>query len=163
DNYQFFVNGNPIGGMSTNNTFTSSTLSNLDEVTFIGSSNTTLCNQDYNDFITMNIIETPVISANSSFTFCEGDSVVLISNAPYGNQWYLDGSPITGATDTFYVAYDTGIYSLEVTGGGTGQVWSFGVNTNGKFGNGNNINNSEPTTTLTIPSLDEISSGDKFI
>lgn len=163
DNYQFFVNGNPIGGMSTNNTFTSSTLSNLDEVTFIGSSNTTLCNQDYNDFITINIIETPVISANTSYTFCEGDSVVLISNAPYGNQWYLDGNIITGATDTFYVAHNTGTYSLEVTGGGTGQVWSFGVNANGKFGNGNNINDSEPTTTLPIDPLDEISSGEKFV
>lgn len=163
DNYQFFLNGTPTGGMSPTNTFTSSALSDLDEITFIGASNTTLCNQNYNDFITMNVIDEPVISANTSYTFCEGDSVVLISNAPYGNQWYLDGNIITGATDTFYVAYNTGVYSLQVTGGGTGQVWSFGVNANGKFGNGNNINNSEPTTTLPLPPLDEISSGDKFV
>jgi len=163
DNYQFFLNGTPTGAMSTTNTFTSSTLTDLDEITFIGASNTTLCNQNYNDFITMSVIDEPVISANSSYTFCEGDSVVLISNAPYGNQWYLDGNIIAGATDTFYVAYNTGVYSLEVTGGGTGQVWSFGVNANGKFGNGNNINNSEPTTTLPIDPLDEISSGDKFV
>lgn len=163
DSYQFFVNGASTGGMSATNTFTSSTLSDLDEVTFVGASNTTLCNQNYNDFITMNVVAEPVISANSSYTFCEGDSVILISNAPYGNQWYLDGSIITGATDTFYVAYITGTYSLEVTGGGTGQAWSFGVNSNGKFGNGNNINNAEPTTTLPIDPLDEIATGEKFV
>lgn len=163
DNYQFFLNGTPTGGMSATNTFTSSTLADLDEITFIGASNTTLCNQNYNDFITMNVVNEPVISANSSYTFCEGDSVVLISNAPYGNQWYLNGNIITGATDTFYIAYNTGVYSLEVNGGGTGQVWSFGANSNGKFGNGNNINNSEPTTTMPIDPLNEISSGDKFV
>lgn len=162
DTYEFFVNGNSQGAASATNTFTS-TLNDLDEVTFIGNNNTTLCAQDFNDFITMNVIDEPAISANTSYTFCEGDSVVLLSNASIGNQWYLDGNSIAGATDTFYVAYNTGVYSLEVNGGGNGETWSFGVNAGGTFGDGTNINNAEPTTTLPIDPLDEISSGANFV
>ena len=110
----------------------------------------------------MNVMDEPAISAITSYTFCEGDSVVLLSNSPYGNQWYLDGNPIVGATETSYTAYNTGLYSLEIMAGGNGETWSFGVNAGGTFGDGTNINNFEPTMTLPIDPLDEISSGANF-
>ncbi len=162
DTYEFFVNGISQGPASATNTFTT-TASNLDEITFIGNNNTTLCAQDYNDFITMNVLDDPTISALSSYTFCEGDSVVLFSNSPYGNQWYLDGNPIAGATDTSYTVYNSGLYSLEIMAGGNGEIWSFGVNSGGTFGDGTNINSAEPTNTLPIDPLDEISSGANFV
>lgn len=39
----------------------------------------------------------------------------LFSNAPMGNQWYLDGNPISGATNSYYVPAAEGNYSVVVT------------------------------------------------
>lgn len=161
--YQFFVNGVSQGAMSATNTFTTSSLNDLDQVTFTAFNPGTGCTQQYGEFITMNIIEEPLISTTTSTQFCEGDSVILYSNAPYGNQWILDGNPIAGVTDTSYVVYGTGAYSLEVTGGGNGDVWSFGSNPTGNFGNGDNINYSDPTMAITAQTFDELSSGYQFV
>jgi membrane carboxypeptidase/penicillin-binding protein PbpC len=48
-------------------------------------------------------------------TFCDGDSVTLTSNSASGNQWYLDGNPIAGATNQTYVANASGNYTDQVT------------------------------------------------
>jgi len=163
DQYEFFVNGLSQGALSATNTFVSSTISDNDEVSFSGFNATTVCTQPYQDYILMNVIDAPLVSAQSATTFCEGDSVVLLSNSPYGNQWYLDGNPIAGATDSVYVAYTSGDYSLDITSGGTGDVWSFGQNANGNFGDGNNLNNPDPTAALTTVEFDELSSGYEFV
>ncbi|MSQ79673.1 MAG: T9SS type A sorting domain-containing protein, partial [Flavobacteriaceae bacterium] len=39
----------------------------------------------------------------------------LSSNAKYGNQWIYNGTPITGAKDTFYDATQSGGYKVETT------------------------------------------------
>ncbi len=57
--------------------------------------------------ITVNPIpETPVISANGS---------LLTSSAAAGNQWYLNGVLIPGATGVTYTALESGLYSCVVT------------------------------------------------
>jgi len=38
----------------------------------------------------------------------------LISNSPFGNQWYLDGNPIDGATKQSYVISEDGDYYVEI-------------------------------------------------
>lgn len=38
----------------------------------------------------------------------------LTSNSPFGNQWYLDGNPIDGATKQSYVIVEDGNYYVEV-------------------------------------------------
>jgi alpha-tubulin suppressor-like RCC1 family protein len=163
DEYEFFVNGVSTGAMSTTNVYSSSTLNDLDEVTFTGYSTTTLCFQDFVDYVIMNVIDEPTITPPSPIDFCDGDSVILMSNLPYGNQWFVDGSPIASATDTSYVAYTPGSYTLEVNSGGLGDVWSFGANATGTFGSGDNINSSEPTKAVTVTQFDEISSGADFL
>jgi alpha-tubulin suppressor-like RCC1 family protein len=163
DQYEFFLNGVSQGALSATNTYTSSTLSDLDEVTFVGYNNTTTCTQPFEDYILMNVLASPSIAPQSAVDFCEGDSVVLVSNMGYGNQWYVDGNPIPGATDTSYVAYTSGAYSLETTSGGTGDVWSFGQNATGSFGSGNNFNNSEPTVAATTEQFNQLSSGFDFV
>jgi len=42
---------------------------------------------------------------------------VLTSDATSGNQWYLDGNPINGATDQNYTAVQNGDYHVVVTDG----------------------------------------------
>ncbi len=161
--YQFYLNGVAQGAMSPTATFSSSSLNDNDQVTFTAYSNATLCTQALNDYISINVLTGPSITASTSPDFCEGDSVILTSSQAYGNQWYLNGNPITGATDTSYVVYASGDYGLESTLGGTGQVWSFGWNASGAFGSGTNLNNPNPTQALTATTFDEISSGANFV
>lgn len=163
DLYRFVLNGVVQGTTSAVNSVTFSNLNDLDEITFVGESNSTLCVQNHIGFIIMNVMQTPVIYANSSYDFCDGDSVVLISNSSYGNQWLLNGNPIVGATDTFYVAYQQGVYSLEVTHGGNGSIWSFGGNAGGTFGNGTNFNSPVPTKAEITQSFIGLSSGYDFV
>jgi len=163
DEYEFFVNGASIGAMSTTNTYSSSTLNDLDEITYSGLSNTTSCLQVYDDYIIMNVLPTPSYTALSSTTFCQGDSVQLLSNSNSGNQWLLNGSPIANETDSILTVSTAGDYSLEVSSGGNGDLWSFGMNATGTFGNGNNLNNAEPTPSNSPILLDEISSGADFV
>lgn len=163
DEYEFLLNAGVVSPMSANNTFTSSNIQDLDEITFVGFNNTTQCTQKYDDYILMNVPDAPEIAPLSGTTFCEGDSVILLSNGTYGNQWFLDGQPIAGATDTQYVAYASGTYSLDITSGGMGDVWSFGQNATGSFGNGNNFNSSDPSAAITSVQFDEISAGEGFV
>jgi len=163
DNYEFFLNGTSTGAMSPTNTFTSSTLSDLDEVTFTATNNSTGCTQDLNDVIIMNVIDQPFVTALSATDFCEGDSVILVSPVSFGNQWYLNGAPIAGATDTSYVAFTSGVYSLEVASGGNGAVWSFGQNASGALGNGLNFNSADPVPASTSEAFDELTSGYEFV
>lgn len=163
DQYEFFLNGTSTGPMSATNTYTTSLITDNDEVTFTAYNTTTMCTQPYEDYILMNVIDEPTITPLSATDFCEGDSVVLTSNSSYGNQWYVDGTPIAGATDTSYVAYTSGAYSLGTISGGQGDVWSFGHNADGTFGDGGNIDNADPTAAVQTQQFDEITSGYGFV
>ena len=163
DQYQFFMNGIPQGTMGAANTFSSSTLTDTDQVTFSSLSNATGCTQAYGDYMIMFVTPEPTITALSSLDFCEGDSVILVSNLPDHNQWYLDGTAIAGATDTSYTVTTSGSYSLDATSGGDGDVWSFGYNAYGNLGDGTNLDNSEPTLANTTEQFDELASGNYFV
>jgi alpha-tubulin suppressor-like RCC1 family protein len=163
DLYMFYVNGTSQGALSPTATFTSSNLTNLDEVTYTGYSTSTMCTQLYQDYIVMNVLDQPVVTPLSSLTICAGDSVILVINYAYGNQWYLDGNPIVGATDTSFVAFTSGAYSLESTVGGNGTMWSFGLNAQGMFADSSNLNSTEPTLAQTTQVFDEVSSGEGFM
>lgn len=57
---------------------------------------------------TINYVDAPTISISGN---------VLTSSASTGNQWYLDGTPIDGATGQTYEASKSGVYRLVVTSG----------------------------------------------
>jgi uncharacterized delta-60 repeat protein len=60
----------------------------------------------------------PVISAGGATTFCGGENVLLSSNAPSGNQWYKDGTPIAGATAATLNVMTAGTYTTKLLSGG---------------------------------------------
>lgn len=60
----------------------------------------------------------PVISALGATAFCEGDSVKLSSSYATGNQWLLNGNPITDSTAQILTVRTTGVYSVVTTIGG---------------------------------------------
>jgi gliding motility-associated-like protein/uncharacterized repeat protein (TIGR01451 family) len=64
---------------------------------------------------------TPTVSAGvAPTTFCIGGSVTLTSSSATGNQWYKDGSILTGETGQTYVANASGDYTIVVTNTTTG-------------------------------------------
>lgn len=59
-------------------------------------------------------LTTPTISPREQQTLCNG-GITLTSSSPSGNQWYLNGSAIAGASGKQYVATTPGSYSVIVT------------------------------------------------
>ncbi|HET9823797.1 MAG TPA: T9SS type A sorting domain-containing protein, partial [Chitinophagaceae bacterium] len=55
-----------------------------------------------------------VITPRGTLTPCDGGSTKLAVNETGTVQWYNQGTPITGATDTVYIAYTSGSYSVTV-------------------------------------------------
>ena len=110
---QWFLNGNPIGG-ATNNTYIATangnytvTVTDANSCTSAASAATT---------VTVNPTPpTPTITPGGPTTFCQGNSVTLNSSAATGNQWYLNGNPIGGATNQNYVATASGNYTVVNT------------------------------------------------
>ncbi|MDG1841035.1 MAG: T9SS type A sorting domain-containing protein [Crocinitomicaceae bacterium] len=163
DLYEFFVNGISVSNQSSQSDYSSSTLNNLDEITYTAYSNSTSCLQENDDFISISVIATPSFNVLPNTTFCEGDSVRLYSNSGLGNQWLLNGTPILSATDTTYTSYASGDYSLEVLIGGNGEVFSIGQNANGIFGAGNNLNSFSPIKSPYFSNFSSLSSGFDFM
>ncbi len=87
---------------------------------------------------------TPTITPGGPTTFCAGGSVTLTSSSPTGNQWYLDGNPIGGATAQQYDATASGSYMVTVTAGGCTSAPSAGTAVT--------VNPIPPTPVITAPS-----------
>jgi hypothetical protein len=66
----------------------------------------------------------PSITPIGPTTFCTGGSVILISSAATGNQWYLDGNPLSGVTAQFYAAGADGDYTVIATASGCSSAAS---------------------------------------
>lgn len=58
---------------------------------------------------------TPTISALGNTSFCSGAQLPLVSSQLSGNQWFLNGQPISGATSDTLYAVATGLYTVNVT------------------------------------------------
>jgi len=105
---QWFLNGNPIPG-ATNQTLTVSAAGNYTvQVTANGCTATSSVAS-----VSQNSIPTPTIAG--TLTFCTGGNTILTSSAASGNQWLLNGSPITGATNPTLTVTTAGNYSVIVT------------------------------------------------
>ncbi|HEX2832464.1 MAG TPA: IPT/TIG domain-containing protein, partial [Thermoanaerobaculia bacterium] len=112
---QWYLNGNPIGGATNQNYVATASGSYTVIVTASGcpsaSSAATV--------VTVNPTPaTPTITPGGPTAFCTGGSVTLTSSSASGNQWYLNGSPIGGATAQAYVASVAGDYTVIVTASG---------------------------------------------
>src|SRR5205807_9470953 len=66
----------------------------------------------------------PTIAHTTPTTFCPGGSVLLTSSSASGNQWFLNGNPIGGASGTTYSATASGNYTVVVTNNGCSSAAS---------------------------------------
>lgn len=59
----------------------------------------------------------PVISPVADTVVCQGQSILFTSSAAAGNQWYRNGSPVSGANNQTYLAEEAGTYYVINTQG----------------------------------------------
>src|SRR5258706_15568919 len=111
---QWYLNGNPIAG-ATNQAYIA-TASGDYTVTDMANGCTS-ASSSAATVIVNPLPATPTITPDGPTTFCEGGSVTLTSSNATGNQWYLNGNPIGGASDQTYPANASGDYTVVVTDG----------------------------------------------
>jgi hypothetical protein len=112
---QWYLNGNPIGG-ATNNTYSATASGSYTVKVTDGNNCTSAASSAI--VVTVNPLPaTPTITPGGPTTFCTGGSVTLTSSSGTGNQWYLNGNPIGGATNNTYIANASGSYTVRVTDG----------------------------------------------
>src|SRR5439155_15631577 len=86
---------------------------------------------------------TPTIAPGGATTFCQGGSVTLSSSSSTGNQWLLNGAPISGATSATYSATSSGNYTVQVTASGCPSLPSAATTVT--------VNANPGTPTFTVP------------
>ena len=93
-------------------------------------SNTTGCRDSVTQNITVNSLPAaPLISNTGSLTVCEPGTVTLNSSGTSGNQWYRNGTIISGATGSSYIANTSGAYTCVFTNtSGCGSIASNALN-----------------------------------
>jgi hypothetical protein len=112
---QWYLNSNPIGG-ATNTTYAATASGNYTVVV-----TTSGCSSAPSSATTVTVNPTPptpAITPGGPTAFCAGGSVTLASSGASGNQWFLNGNPIGGATNTTYAATASGSYTVTVTTSG---------------------------------------------
>ncbi|HKO54399.1 MAG TPA: hypothetical protein VJ276_00895, partial [Thermoanaerobaculia bacterium] len=109
---QWSLNGSPIGG-ATANTFNATATGNYTVV--VTASGCPSASSSPTGVTVNPTPATPTITPGGPTTFCTGGSVTLTSSAASGNQWYLDASPIGGATANTFNATVAGNYTIVVT------------------------------------------------
>lgn len=108
--YQWQLNGSNVGTSTT--MYTSSSFANGDVLTCSYTStcgSVTTVNSNSITMVVTALPATPTISVNG---------LVLTSSTTSGNQWYLNGIAITGATNQTYTCTANGMYTVVVTSGG---------------------------------------------
>lgn len=121
---QWFLNGNAISG-AVLSTYTTSTAGNYTlQVTANG------CVGGLSAPVAVTALPkpaTPSITTTDALTFCSGGNALLKSNSAAGNQWYRDGQPIAGATNTSYAVTASGTYTVVATVNGCSSSTSDGL------------------------------------
>src|SRR5205823_1937165 len=128
---QWYQNGSAVAG-ATSNSYGATASGNYTVKATDGNGCTSAASAAVS--VTVNPLPaTAVISAGGATTFCAGGSVLLTSSSASGNQWYLNGTAIAGATSNSYSATASGNYTVKVTDGngctsGTSAAVSVTVN-----------------------------------
>jgi gliding motility-associated-like protein len=115
--YQFFVNDSVQGPADTINTFTTTALNNHDQVYVIGSNS---CSSDTSDYMIIDVVTPPAVSAGQDTTITLGQSVMLQGTASGASALIYFWSPdsflsVTNTPNPVYSGPDTIRFELKVT------------------------------------------------
>ena len=121
--YQWQVNGVNVGTNSP--TYTTTTLTTGQVVTCILTSNLTGVTVSGSPATSAGI--TMVVTASPSTPVISPNGAILTSSSATGNQWYLNGVAISGATSQTYTTTQSGSYTVIVTTSGCVSATSAAV------------------------------------
>jgi len=134
--YQYYLNGNPIGTLSTNAFYQTDSLNNNDEITVTGSSFGCVDNSDTLIFNVISLPTTTLVS-NIGNTICQGDMVVLTANSATATnfEFYQNGNNLyNGPLNTYSINTLTSGDLITVIGSASGCSYTdnlvFTVNAN---------------------------------
>ena len=119
--YEWYKDGNIING-STGSSYSANQSGNYTVKVINGS-----CNATSNaTIVTINPNPLATITPQSTTTFCQGGSVILNGSTGigYNYEWYKDGNIINGANTNFYIANQSGSYTVKVIDGSCNLVSS---------------------------------------
>jgi hypothetical protein len=112
---QWYLDSNPIGG-ATNQGYVATASGN-----YTNTMTASDCSSEPSSAttVTVNPIPAmPTIAPAGETTLCSGGNVTLTSGNATGNQWYLDGNAVGGATNQQFIATAAGDYTVTVTTSG---------------------------------------------
>jgi len=162
DEYQFFVDGTPVQGPSTINTYSNGSLTDGQIITVEGTNFTTGCVQESFNSQLFVVLEVPTVNPPGPFTLCEGDSINLVSSYPTWNQWYESTTEISGENATNYYATTSGTYSVSISLGGQDEVWSVGENSLGQLGDSTWTPSISTLQTKGVADITQLDAGEYF-
>ncbi len=122
--YQWTVNGSNVGTSSTSYSY-NPTSGDIIGVTMTSSNTCVTSSTAVANPLTMVVNPSPAAATISQ------NANVLTSSSSTGNQWYLNGNLIAGATSQNYTATQNGTYTVVVTSGGCSSAASAGSVING--------------------------------
>jgi gliding motility-associated-like protein len=108
--YQWSLNGQAING-ATNQSYTATQAG-----VYTVAINNGVCTSTTLPF-TISVFNPVVTSANGVTSVCPGASVTLTATQGASYQWFLNGTPIAGATNQTFDATQAGTYSVSVNNG----------------------------------------------
>ncbi|MFN4123463.1 MAG: LamG-like jellyroll fold domain-containing protein [Flavobacteriales bacterium] len=143
--------GSPQGGNGGNLTFSSGTINQTTQFSFVATTNGTNCQQTLSPNLTIQFgpAAQPTITAGGPTTFCSGQNVELSIPATPGAtyQWRRNGNNV-GSSAPIFNATEAGTYTVDVinTCGTVSSVNSIVINISGTAPTAPTISASGPTT-----------------
>jgi len=122
-NYQWYKNGVAVALNGTSSCITADT-SKLGSYTLTATYGSG-CWSPQSNAVVVNTATAPVTpTISGAASTCNGQTVQLTSNSVTNNQWYKDGTLISGATNQVYTANASGTYTVAVTNACGGSATS---------------------------------------
>jgi hypothetical protein len=138
---QWSLDGNPIGG-ATNQTYSATATGSYTVI--VTTSGCVSASSAATSVTVKPVPATPTVTPGGPTTFCAGGSVTLTSSSASGNQWFINGRPINGATFSTLSTAAAGSYTLTVTSGGCTSAQSAATVVTVK---------PTPNPTITVPAI----------
>ncbi|MES2779918.1 MAG: S8 family serine peptidase [Bacteroidota bacterium] len=111
--FQWYNNNILISGASSSSYY--ATLGGNYNVYLLGT-NGCAASSDAKIILSGNKPDVPVVTSNLTGTsFCAGGTATLTSSAAAGNQWYRNGTQVSGQTNKTYATQDSGAFTVTTT------------------------------------------------